>query len=72
MGIVSEHSTFYSDILVLGDAGRSGIFQFLELADGILDVVQQHIRHVTAESLTNNDTHHYIICLLYTSDAADE
>ena len=70
MGIVSEHSTFYSDILVLGDAGRSGIFQFLELADGILDVVQQHIRHVTAESLTYHNTHNYVILDIFRQGVA--
>ena len=58
---VIEDFAFYRQVLVLCHAGRSGIVQFLQFGNGILDVAQQHVRHVAAESLTDHDAHHYVI-----------
>ena len=58
---VVEYFGFHRQVLFLCHTGRSRVIQFLQLRDGILDVTQQHVCHVAAESLTDNDTHHYII-----------
>ena len=58
---VIEHLGFYRKILFLSHAGRSREVQFFQFGNCVLDVAQQHVCHVAAESLTHNHTHHYII-----------
>ena len=56
-----EDFAFYRQVLILCHAGGSGVIQFLQFDNGVFDVAQQHICHVAAESLSDNDTHYYII-----------
>ena len=58
---VIEDFAFYRQILILCHAGGSGVIQFLQFDNGVFDVAQQHICHVAAESLADNDTHYYVI-----------
>ena len=58
---VIEYFGFHRQILFLRHTGGSRVVQFLQLRDGILDVTQQHVCHVAAESLANNDTHYDIV-----------
>ena len=55
-----EYFAFYRQILLLSHAGRGGVVQLFQFGNGILYVAQQHVCHVAAESLTDNDTHHNI------------
>ena len=58
---VVEYFGFHRQVLFLCHTGRSRVIQFLQLRDGILDVTQQHVCHVAAESLADNDTHNDVV-----------
>ena len=58
---VIEHLGFYRKIFFLSHAGRSREIKFFQFGNCILDITQQHICHIAAESLANNYTHYYII-----------
>ena len=58
---VVEYFGFHRQVLLLRGNVISWVIQFLQLRDGILDVTQQHVCHVAAESLANNDAHYDVV-----------
>ena len=58
---VVEYFGFHRQVLFLCHTGRSRVIQFLQLRDGILNVAQQHVCHVAAESLANSDAHYDVV-----------
>ena len=46
------------EALLVSDPRRSRIFKLFKLGDGIRDVTDEHVCHISRHSLTDYDTHH--------------